>query len=1449
MAAAGRRKPRRTNGRHRKPSAFESSNCAQWLRVGTVGVGLGAAIVGSQAMASAAPDDPSHSANPGAGTGVAKSDRSSSNATAGPRSPATRAGQPESSKHNTDGVTRSSATSSHKSATPATPGKRSAAGVAPDDRLLTAGAEPVVNSVNLSAPSAVPTTAPRSTTEIGTAPTSYISALNDALDAMGLGGLGSPVRVPTLPGGAPDGLWLAAGRNNEVRNGRRLATTRAEYPPGAHPWDAVQAAFANGTHLFSDLSELATRVVHHVGAGIDHEIANATRDFERAIRLSVAPVAASLHAFFSPESGAAPTAAASATPVAAATPAAGTGAWYFIGTLQRAINRLAGWPGLPHNFVTITNHLTDQSLDALDDQLDTIYATAPVGSPARWLPDLVGILNLFVESAIPSYTISDTLNAWGDFLNRIVPPFNISPGAGTFGVITQYKIMGAAVVGTATVLTDMLNGVYDPAQWEIDVIKATTGATVTRADLTNSTTLETKIAAAQAAAILTLGLSDGGAYYDPERAWDITLPTWTAAQVNPFTVVAYVALVAMYKRFQEIAVLTTFTTSTTYDSWLYTLSLGGDSTRSEYAAGTFHAVDPDGRSVDFGTSLLGTYTSAGGGLVTINTSGGGFTYTNTLPGAAFFHRATSENEADRYDTVNIPVTSADGVEYTLTFKIQIIDGSNANPTSSPTMGAADGLGVVRGSVGGGDSDGDTLTYSLVGSSVNGLNNNSGYTKNGAGNGGIITLNPTTGAFTYVSSATAGATQSFQVQMTDGHGGTTIATVTVPNTTSITPGNLNTSTPYVVTGSVPVPSGDAGLFTSYALGASPTKGTVTSFNPLTGAFIYTSSVGRTTANSDVITVIATDASGRTVTLKLAVTPAVVNSAPVGTGVTTDSPVGAPTYNVWGGPSDEQNTTGALHASDADGDPVTYAAGTYTTAQGGTVTVTASGSFTYSQSKFAPFGIHSSYWHDHAVDGDPGDLFTINVTDAFGATTAVTYGIPIAKLNAAPTLAGTFNGTPTVDVLGIRRGSINAGSDDDGDGLTYSLVGGSGGSAYTANGGIVKLTGTSFTYVPKVGVTSDSFQVQVNDGHGGVTTATYNLSGLTTPSPVTSVNTSTVNVVTGQLNTTGNTSGWTYSLGADGTKVGTPTVVTSTGAFTYTRNGALGHSTSPTDTFTITATENATGRSVIIASITVTPTVANSAPTLTVNGVSATGNSATTAMSGPGSYTPGTYTQTLTGITITYSDSDGDALYVNNKYDGTGSAVALAPGATITTANGGTVTVNANGTLSYSITKANVSYYHEAARIGASGTAVADWFNVTVTDGFGGTSTVKVTVPVWAVNSAPTISGYGGPTCAFYLCTRGGMTVSDPDGDSIPNNAITPGTGAGYTLAAGSVTVWGSGVTTISWAAGGTFGTTATANTFTVYDGYYTVTNGVANVGTPAKFWVQWAANSGNTTTGN
>lgn len=792
-----------------------------------------------------------------------------------------------------------------------------------------------------------------------------------------------------------------------------------------------------------------------------------------------------------PTTGSAPVAMAA---MAAAAPEPGTAEWYFIGVLDRAVRRLMGWTGTLPNFVDITNYQTDHTLDAANDQLDALIWAALPGSPARWLPDLNGIVGMFFGSAIPGSTFTDALNVIGDFLNRVVPPFNIDPGAGTFGVITPYKIMGAAVVAVATVLTDMLNGIYDLEQWEIDIIRTTTGAVVTRADLTDFASLFAKVGAAQAGAIATFGLIDGGAFYEPERAWAITLPTWTAAQVNPFTIVTYIALVAIYKRWQEIAVRTEFTISTTYATrpiiggeWNYTESvLGLPGTYSQYAAGTFTAVDPDGNAVEF-PGLLATYTSAGGALVTINTSDGGFTYTNTLPGTAFFHRAFSENEDDRYDTVNIPVTSVDGAAYTLTFKIRILPGDGANhaPTATHTVDSTDALGVVKGKVTGSDSDGDTMTYSLVGASVNGLSGNSAYTQNGAGNGGIVTINPTTGDFTYVSTSTAGTSlQSFQVRVSDGHGGSVIRTVTVTNSNAvITPANLNTSTPYVVTGSVPGSTNYPGVFTYYTPGTPPTKGSVTSFDPYTGAFTYTSSVGRTTANDDVVTVIAADANGRTVTLRMAVRPTVVNNVPVVVSTTTDK--GSSDPNKWRldtltGDNRRQTTTGQITATDADGDtpltyslvdPVTHAPVT-TTTDGGAVTFGAGGSFTYTITK------DKSYFHAAAQIGasaaDTEDTFTVAVTDGFtGSVTYTTVTISTFAVNSNPTLSvpGLACG------LAICSVTITT-TDPDGDDLSGDLP--------TANPG----NGNAWqTLAPRGSIT-------VNLGNGHTMSWTGNTNGLGT-----------------------------------------------------------------------------------------------------------------------------------------------------------------------------------------------------------------------------------------------------------------------------------------------------------------------------------------------------------------
>ncbi|WP_422745206.1 hypothetical protein ACN27E_23675 [Mycobacterium sp. WMMD1722] len=935
MAAPSPRKPRRTRGRHRKPSTFQTSDYARWLRAGVVGGGLAAAIACSQGVASAGTDDSSDSAAPSAGaSGVRSADsgNSTKGVTTGPRA----------------GV----GTKDESSATP-----KARAGSA------------------------------------GSGPSAKVSSARTDGDARDENPRAS--RQQLLPTGSAQ---------------RTAAADEPDSVDDAPPTDTDGSA-ADSVQQ-PPATQISATPVPDVSSPVEQERAVQRSAPTQAMRTTADEPTASLKTASLTESDP-PAAAAAATGGvnAAAAPVPGSDEWLFNNVLTRAVNRLAGWPGTPRNFVDITNYQTDRTLDAANDQLDNIVATAPLGSPARWVPDLLNIFSAFFIPAVPNSTFTDSLNAMGDFLNRVVPPFEIADGAGTLGVITPYKIMGAAVVGTATVLQDMLNGIYDPAQWAIHVIKATTGANATVSDLSDFNSLSAKVVAAQAGALLG---GDGGAFDEPGRALNLTLPTWTAAQVNPFTIITYIALVGLYKRFQEMAVLETFTTDTTYDSWNYTISLGSQSTRSQYAAGTFHVTDQDGNGVTWiGVSQGGTYTSEGGALVTINNAQGGFTYTNTLPGAAFFHRSTSEVEADRYDTVYIPVQSANGVRYTLPFKVLIIDGTNANPTGTSTVLNTDAAGVLMGKVTGSDSDGDTMTYSLVGASVNGLSGNSAYTKNGSGNGGIVTINPTTGDITYVSSATAGGSQSFQVRIGDGHYGSTVVTVTVPNTTSITPANLNTSTPYTVTGSVPASVNKPGAFTSFSLGAAPTKGSVTSFNPSTGAFTYTSSVGRIAANDDVVTVIATDANGRSVTLRLAVKPTVVNNLPVVVSTTVDK--GSTDPSKWrletlAGDSRRQTTTGKITATDADGDALSYSlvdpqtkVPVTTTADGGTVTFGPDGSFTYSNTQ------NKSYFHAAARIGasaaEMNDSFTVAVTDNYtGSVAYTTITMPTYAVNNAPTVSG-------------------------------------------------------------------------------------------------------------------------------------------------------------------------------------------------------------------------------------------------------------------------------------------------------------------------------------------------------------------------------------------------------------------------------------------------------------
>jgi VCBS repeat-containing protein len=266
---------------------------------------------------------------------------------------------------------------------------------------------------------------------------------------------------------------------------------------------------------------------------------------------------------------------------------------------------------------------------------------------------------------------------------------------------------------------------------------------------------------------------------------------------------------------------------------------------------------------------------------------------------------------------------------------------------------------------------------------------------------------------------------------------------------------------------------------------------------------------------------------------------------------------------------------------------------------------------------------------------------------------------------------------------------------------------------------------------------------------------------------------------------------YTLGT-GPSYGTLSFNPTNGAFTYTR-AATDHSTPAADSFTVIATD-ANGRTVTLR-VPVTPTVADAAPTVTGTTTDAGSTDAT-----KWNLNTSTWTQTTTGK-VTATDSDKDTLTYTLVNPTTHAPVT-------TTTNGGTVTLNSDGTYTYTIAK-NQAYFHGAAKVGATGTAVNDSFTVAVNDGYGGVTYTTVTMPIYAVNTAPVISK--SKTALTYT-----IKITDAE-ETIPTTK-NPAVGqAGYSLSDG-------GTLTGSLSLGVLYTTTNTI-TVTAWDGYYVVINGL------------------------
>lgn len=757
-------------------------------------------------------------------------------------------------------------------------------------------------------------------------------------------------------------------------------------------------------------------------------------------------------------------------------------------------------------------------------------------------------------------------------------------------------------------------------------------------------------------------------------------------------------------------------------------TIGKPNTTSGLVTGTVKGVDADKDKVGYSAPT----TSAKGGTVTVNATTGKFTYTPAP--AARFTAASSTNAADKEDSFVVTVSDGKGGTGTVTVRVAI-DPNRAPVVPPATVNPPNvNTGVVTGKVTATDPDKDKLTYTTTATS---------------NHGGKVTINSSTGAFTYTPTqaareAAAGTDaaakqDSFTVTIKDAQGALVTQLVTVDVSPNQAPAGVTvtlnpTQGNGAITGSVQAtdPDGAPGTSVRYSVSGTATKSKVT-IDSNSGAITYTPTTAARHAASlltgavttDSFTVSITDAKGAVTTQLVTVNILPSNAVP-----TANPTKGKP------------NTTtgvvaGAVNGADADKDKLTYTV-TSDAVKGVLDLNQSTGKFTYRPSAQARLDAGA------VVDmNDPArtDTFTVTITDAYGGSITKDVSLAIDP-NRAPVTPGFSAGTPN-STTGVVTGKVTA-SDPDKDKLTYSTA------ATSDKGGKVTINASTgaYTYTPTQAAREaaagddaakqDSFTVTIRDAQGATINHVVTVGVSPNKAPINP--TATVNapndrgIVTGTVGATDpdpvGAGALKYSV-ASATSRGKVTINATSGAFTYTPTAAARHAAGALtgaiteDSFTVTITDAKGAITTKLVSVAIAP--ANKAPTATVT-------------QGKPNATTGTVTGTVKG-----ADADKDKLTYSTP---------------VSTAKG-TVTINATtGAFSYT---PSVDARGAAAAAGATAADKLDSFTVTITDGHtGGTITKTVTVTIApAIATSVTFGSSIDSVDAEAGVVTGHVTASGPD----------------------------------------------------------------------------------------
>ena len=490
-----------------------------------------------------------------------------------------------------------------------------------------------------------------------------------------------------------------------------------------------------------------------------------------------------------------------------------------------------------------------------------------------------------------------------------------------------------------------------------------------------------------------------------------------------------------------------------------------------------------------------------------------------------------------------------------------------------------------------------------------------------------------------------------------------------------------------------------------------RGTVTVTRGTGGQFVFTykatpaarhaaAAVGATAADKqDTFTITFTDGRRGVVSVPITVQIAPANAAPTATVRSSVSWLSAKVF-------------GTITAKDADKDTLTYVASP--TAKGGTVTIDKNGKFTYVPTAAAR---HTAAKAD-ATAADKQDTFDVTISDGHGGLTTLTVTVKVKPGNAAPKARVVTNASwfsPTVSGRVIAR-------DGDKDGLTYT-------ASSTAKNGVVVIDSRGrFTYTPDQaaqhaaaakGATAadkkDTFDIVIDDGHGGVTTVAVTVrikpanaapTGGSATEVHTNPNTGLTRGTVTAVDADGDT--FTYRIGSSAGK-GVVTVAED-GSFVYVPTDAarraaaspFASSWTKTDRFRVTVDDGHGGTTSVTVRVDIAPAGhVNQGPT---NGNYTVGE-------------PNPVNGKVTG-TASATDPERDEIY----FLGSGP-----------TAKGGTVVVERDGQFVYTPTDAA---RQRAAAPDATDEDKADTFVVTVLDQYQETLTITVRVSIlpWAGQTA-------------------------------------------------------------------------------------------------------------------